>query len=235
MHLGVHDLLAWLPSAAAVENRAVVSDIPALMLTGEAPVTKEVARLVTGGARMKHKRWTVLIVLVLVISPVSCSTPTRQREPVTITFACHDYLREWYKELAQTFHEEYPYITVQILSADEILGQTASTSVNLATSDEIGRLARAADSFVEVARMLGDRPQDAVLDLAAWTARRDDISLDDFYPSALAPFQRGDRLWGLPFEVNTYVVYYSPQRFDEAGVAHPEKRMERRATGLPSG
>ncbi len=47
------------------------------------------------------------------------------------------------------------------------------------------------------------------------------LDLGDFYPQALAPYRRQGALWGLPVEVNAYLLFYNQTLFDAAGVAYP--------------
>jgi len=163
---------------------------------------------------MKRLLGWVLATFLILASLSACATPTRQREPATITFACRDYQRDEYEELARAFSEEHTHITVQILSTDEILERSSQGGAVTVSSDDIYKLAQAADTFVESPWMLGECPQDAVLDLSEWVAHDDAFSWDDFYPGALAPFRRGEKLWGLPFEVHTFFLYYDRAALD---------------------
>lgn len=49
----------------------------------------------------------------------------------------------------------------------------------------------------------------------------DALDLNDFYPQALEPYRRQGALWGLPVEVNAYLLFYNKMLFDAAGVAYP--------------
>jgi len=171
---------------------------------------------------MRCTAFTVVTLVVLLTSLAACARPAPEQDAVTISFACRDYLRSWYRELADTFQEEHPGIEIQILSVEEILQRTTSGGVAVASSDDIVKVAHAAETFVDDARMLGDRPQDVALDLTDLAARDGELLLEDFLPAPLALFQRDGGLWGLPLEVNTMLLYYSPERFDEAGLPYPE-------------
>lgn len=170
---------------------------------------------------MRRTAFLVATWLLLLLAP-ACGTPRPAPEAVTITFACRDYQRDWYQELAEAFHKAHPGVVVQLVSIDEILGQTTTGGVATASSDDIVQVAHAADTMVQFYGMLGDRPQDFLLDLADLAAHDSEFLREDFYPAALALFERGDQLWGLPFEVETLLLYYHPKLFDEAGVPYPE-------------
>ncbi len=170
---------------------------------------------------MRHAVLAVFAVLLLAVVG-ACAKPAPEQEAVTISFACRDYLRSWYRELADAFQKEHPGIAVQILSVEEILERTTSGGVGVVSSDDIVKVAHAADTYVDDSRMLSDRPQDVALDLTDLVVRDGEVLLEDFLPAALALFQRDGRLWGLPLEVSTVLLYYSPERFGEAGLPYPK-------------
>jgi ABC-type glycerol-3-phosphate transport system substrate-binding protein len=171
---------------------------------------------------MRRAAFSVTMLVLLFTFAPACARPAPEQGVVTISLACRDYLRSWYRELADAFQEEHPGIAIQILSVEEILKRTTSGGVGIVSSDDIVKVAHAADTFVDDARMLGDRPQDVALDLTDLAARDGELLLEDFLPAPLALFQRDGGLWGLPLEVNTMLLYYSPERFDEAGLPYPQ-------------
>jgi len=59
-----------------------------------------------------------------------------------------------------------------------------------------------------------------LLDLAPF-ARRVGVELDDFYPSVLATFSRGERVYALPKGFTPMVYFYNRALFDQAGVPYP--------------
>ncbi|MCX7683618.1 MAG: hypothetical protein N2508_16890, partial [Anaerolineae bacterium] len=52
-------------------------------------------------------------------TPYPISTPS-----ITIVFACQDNLRSFYESLAQAFCASHPEIEVEIVSWDEIIGES---------------------------------------------------------------------------------------------------------------
>jgi multiple sugar transport system substrate-binding protein len=62
--------------------------------------------------------------------------------------------------------------------------------------------------------------QNAVLDLRALLADAP-LAPADFQSAALAPWRRGDALFGLPADVTPQVLFYNQDMFDAAGVAYP--------------
>ena len=69
---------------------------------------------------MEYTRSVIFITILVLVLLTSCATPTPESEPVTLTFACQDYQRELYQDLAQAFHEDHPSIDVQIRSVNEM-------------------------------------------------------------------------------------------------------------------
>lgn len=173
---------------------------------------------------MKHIQQTATLAVVLIILATACTTPTPtpEIESVTISFACMDYQRDYYQDLAQEFQKLHPAITVELVSKDQVLDRSSSGGVVVASSDDIFKIAAAADTFLDFAGMLGDAPQDIVLDLTDLIEQDDKFTLDDFYPGPLTLFQRSGKLWGLPFTADTQFIYYNPELFDAANVPYPE-------------
>jgi multiple sugar transport system substrate-binding protein len=61
--------------------------------------------------------------------------------------------------------------------------------------------------------------RDQYLDLSPYVTA-DDVA--DFYPNILAPYRRGEAIYGLPDAFSTVVLYYNQDMFDAAGVRYPD-------------
>ena len=181
---------------------------------------------------MRRVRLTAIALLLSLLASACSSPPPRQAAgtlspashspapgEVTITFACRDYQRSRYSALAQTFHESHPSINVELVSVDTVVAHEA----NVVSSDDVLKVAAAADTFVDMAHILGAHaPQDVVLDLTDLAKGGKDFAENDFYPGPLALFGKYGKLWGLPLQANTFVIFYNPKLFDAAGVSHPK-------------
>jgi multiple sugar transport system substrate-binding protein len=140
-------------------------------------------------------------------------------ESAVITFACMDFQRDRYQDLAQEFHRLYPAINVTFVSVEEATGNEP----NVASSDDIFKIATAADTFLGSSHYFGwIAPQDVVLGLTELAEQDKRFELDDFYASPLNLVQKDGKLWGLPFRANVLLVYYNPELFDAAGVPYPQ-------------
>jgi ABC-type glycerol-3-phosphate transport system substrate-binding protein len=161
--------------------------------------------------------------LALLLAACTTPTPTPQTETVTITFACKDYQRDQYRDLAQEFHKVHPAISVEFVSVDEVLGRSPSGGVVVVSTDDVYKIAAAADTFVDSSRVLDwATPQDIVLGLIDLAEQDDKFTLDDFYSGPLALFQSGGKLWGLPFEADALLMFYNPELFHAVGVPYPQ-------------
>ena len=53
--------------------------------------------------------------------------------------------------------------------------------------------------------------------------RRDNVDLDQYFPTALTSWAWKGQLWAQPFQHGGEVVFFNKQLFDEKGVSHPHK------------
>jgi len=136
--------------------------------------------------------------------PVASPQPTAQGEETTITFSpVPGADGSLYRELAASFHEQYPDIRVEV----------AASSPNPA------ELATSRDCFGYTGLYLVADP--GVRSLQPLVEADVGTDLDDFYPQFLAPLQQGGALWGLPYEADALMVYANVERFAEGGVPPP--------------
>jgi multiple sugar transport system substrate-binding protein len=161
----------------------------------------------------------VLVPAVLLIACAGGGTPPYEGEPTTITFACHDYELDTYKPLVEAFHEAYPDIHVQLVSADEASGMRREANTVTSDGKEIERLAANADTFVWFA---GLRPTDYpyLLNLQPFVDGPY-FPAEDYYAGTLDLFRWQDGLWGLPAQITPHLIYYDRDLLDQADVPYP--------------
>lgn len=163
------------------------------------------------------------MILVLIIVSTACQgrativapTTIARLSPVTITFACRDYEREHFDLLAAEFNEAQPAYQVQLLSADDLVGDRWDDAIHI--------LANGAATFTGWAPSTQDINQGLVRDLAPLSAADPGFAAtrDDFYPAALAGFQRDAALWGLPGYLDPLLVFYDRATLSKAGLTEP--------------
>lgn len=169
--------------------------------------------------------WNALLSFVLILSSSGCqggartasrATAEAVRPVTTITFACRDYEREHFERLAAEFHEAQPTYQVQVLSADEFVGEQWDDALRI--------LANRADTFTGWAPSAQDIARRVLRDLTPFTKvdpGSANIS-DDFYPGVLARFQSGTNTWGLPGYADPLFIFYNRTTLREAEITEPE-------------
>jgi multiple sugar transport system substrate-binding protein len=152
-------------------------------------------------------------------APTAAAAPTgasaAQPESATLTFAFPDDATSSAAALAQiaAYTAEHPQVQVlakPLPAADyarQLLGSLDTGAPDLFAS---------ADSLVPA--LIKRR---AALDLQTLLAGQSALKSGDFEPSALAAWQRGPALYGLPTEAVPQVLFYNQDLFEAAGVAPP--------------
>jgi multiple sugar transport system substrate-binding protein len=133
-------------------------------------------------------------------------------EAVLVTFSpgIGAFNMQAYRDAAQQFSEAYPEIRVEVEMPD-FLGSTPN----------IKSLAEAADCFQWTADMKNPESQAAILGLGPFLDADPSFTTDDFYPSLLEQFTWQGQLWGLPAELQPFIVEYNKDLFDAAGLDYP--------------
>lgn len=143
--------------------------------------------------------------------PVVVATPEPETDEGTvITFAPFFANPVAYRELAKTFHETHPEITVK-MREPSFTGRYG-----------LEEMASSSDCFVWFSEVADGESLQQVLNLDPFIEAETDFPLDDFYPQALDVFRRQGSLWGLAAEVQMKVIYYNKDLFDAAGVEYPQ-------------
>jgi ABC-type glycerol-3-phosphate transport system substrate-binding protein len=138
-------------------------------------------------------------------------------ESVELRFACPRWFVKEIETLAETFHQMYPHITVEIIAIEDLLGS------NGMAGDPVARYQRIV-SHADVglwniwprASRLG-----LIRNLAPFVEADAGFDRDDFYPFTLEYVQWDDGLWHLPLWMIPKIIVYNKELFDQAGLAYP--------------
>lgn len=154
-------------------------------------------------ARVRRLGLICVIVCPLLVPIFSgCAKAMPTSEPVTITFAHPTSDADYYQALAQKFNESYPHVTVEL--RPERGGQQVDVftapSFALSQLQERGDIL-SLDPFIE---------QDASFDVS------------DFYPGTVGLYTSEGKVWAIPAGVNTMVMFYNQDLFDQYAVPYPE-------------
>jgi len=150
---------------------------------------------------------TVLSLTLLVMLVSGCSKLVPTPEPVTISFVHPEEPTGSYEHWVQEFQEQYPYITVELVSRESVRASELPKN-DVFTASEF-----------ELAGYVGEQ---AVLDLTGFIEQDEELDIGDFYPAALDVFRSVGRQWALPFSIDVMMVYYNRDLFDRYSVAYPE-------------
>jgi multiple sugar transport system substrate-binding protein len=150
--------------------------------------------------------WVVIIVFGFAISVSGCQEPPPPIEPATIIFVQQANESEYYEPLAEEFMELYPEIIVEV-----------STAVGNNPDDFVQADVLSVDLF----RYIQLRSQDVFLDLSPLVEQDNSFSFTDFYPGTVELFSENDKIWALPSGIDTFVLYYNKNLFDQNGFGYP--------------
>lgn len=62
-----------------------------------------------------------------------------------------------------------------------------------------------------------------LLDLSKSVAAARGFDFGDFFPVALSPFRKDGKLYGIAYDAGPIVIFYVPERFNQAGAPYPSK------------
>jgi len=141
-------------------------------------------------------------------APLAPSSPTS--EPITLRFA---YLQEEkgeaYEKLSAEFHDTHPNITVEVQQIEDLSYVTSEGSqIDVFETSQFNLV-----SLVET---------DAILNLHPILQGDPHGIVGDFYPHILEAFTWCGQIWGVPADVDPWVLYYNKDLFDQANVPYPE-------------
>ncbi|MEA3346388.1 MAG: sugar ABC transporter substrate-binding protein [Chloroflexota bacterium] len=135
------------------------------------------------------------------------SAPTP--EPITLQFAYPLAEKgEAYEKLAAEFHEAHPNITVEVQHMEDV-GYVASEGSGIDAFE--------ADQF-ELASLVRSS---AVLNLDPILQENPQIA-GDLYPRTLQAFTWQGQTWGIPADIDPWILYYNKDLFDQADVPYPQ-------------
>ena len=158
---------------------------------------------------------TLITMLIIIGLVVSCANPIPAKE-TTITFAANAFIKGFYPSLASLadeFHRQNPFITVQIVNPPE----------EDWNKSDLSDLASAADATLLSPSLEKPTANAAYFkDLAPLMSGDSTFKADDFWPGLLTAYQDGQgKTVGLPMGIYGIGIYYDPKSFDAAGLAYP--------------
>jgi multiple sugar transport system substrate-binding protein len=141
-------------------------------------------------------------------------------EQVTVRYAVSDLERPLYEDFIAAFEEENPDVRIEVVSVNEILELGPIGQLDV-PDDADQRLVAAADIVgIGVGR---ETVRDGLVrDLTPFIDADANFQPDDYYVDALQAYQWDGGTWALPSILNSQLIFFNKDAFDEAGVPYPE-------------
>jgi multiple sugar transport system substrate-binding protein len=159
------------------------------------------------GSKMVNCRAKSSFLLFILLVFSGCSSVLPTKEPVTLSFMHPRDEAGRYEMWAQEFQEMYPYISVELKSAENnTLDMRVREDVFIASQFELPQLVE----------------QQAMLNLSAYYDQDEDLLVDDFYPESVSIFTSQGKRWAVPFGIDLLMMFYNKDLFDGSGVGYPQ-------------
>lgn len=138
--------------------------------------------------------------------------PQRTSEKLTLSFISWGGLEEVNMNLGllAEFEKAHPGIHVEFIHAANY-NDKLKTMMAAGTSPDV--------MYIDVGSYAAYAEQGVLLDLEPFL---NDIDLSDFFPLLVEAFRYKGKLYGLPKDCSTYMLYYNQDLFDAAGLAYPD-------------
>ncbi len=152
----------------------------------------------------------LLLILMMPLSGCSIISLSPTSEPVTLRFA---YIKDVANidPLVAEFERQHPNITIQLEPLEMDFNGVRNLESRLATVDVI-RIS---------ITMLPDELVDSLLPVDMQIATDANFPLSDLHPGTLEALNLNGKQIGLPAGIDPLVIFYSPQKFANAGVSPP--------------
>lgn len=144
-------------------------------------------------------------------APIVVATPASNAPApgaTTIAFDAPLFQAEQFRRLAEEFNRQHPELFVDVKAS------------RLDPDLSLAQMAANADCF-SWPESPAAGPISATLDLQPLADADPSFELGDYPPALLAPFKRGDALYGLPYQLRLRALTYNQSAFDTAGLAYP--------------
>lgn len=166
---------------------------------------------------MKIKIGLGIILSLVILTFIGC---TRKEGPVegkeTIVFMARGGggVEECFIEAANNFMREHPDIKVKVeVVPDSIYFQKVLTAIAGGSPPDV--ICMTDD------RLLSFADKDALLELTSFLDKDKDVVLSSYYPVSLRMFEYKDKLYGLPYDIGFYLMFYNKDLFDADSLPYP--------------
>lgn len=158
-----------------------------------------------------------MLILWIVMFLFSCSQSNIDKDRKTILYFSRGepVLLEIWNRVAEEFMKKNPQIRVKIENVDyNAYWPKLLTMIAAGTPPDV--------VFLESNRMTSYIKKGSLTDLTEYIKKDKSFKYSDFYDIALKPYMRNKKLYGLPNDVATVVMFYNQNIFDEASIPYPK-------------
>lgn len=163
--------------------------------------------------RLRLQLWTAVLILIGALGLSAC----RSAEKNTVTFSVFGDAAELaaYEALVAAFAAEHPEIDVRLghIPGDAEYRQRLAAGFSSGEPPDI--------FLLNYRRVAPFAAEGALAPLTDYLAASEVIAAADFFPEVIDAFTINGRLWCLPQNVSSLVVYYNRDLFEAAGVPLP--------------
>ncbi|MEW5866489.1 MAG: sugar ABC transporter substrate-binding protein [Bacillota bacterium] len=117
-------------------------------------------------------------------------------------------------ELFKAFEEKYPNLEVEAINIPEKYWDKLLTMFAGGTAPDV--------VYMNYMNLAGFADKGVLEDLMPWIEKSPDFNLPDFFPSLIKQVRYKGRLYELPKDFTTSVLYYNKDMFKEAGIKFPD-------------
>jgi multiple sugar transport system substrate-binding protein len=167
---------------------------------------------------MQRKSTRGLLALVMALTAGLLAVPVAAA-PVTLKFACWDYdLYGYDKAIIESFMKKYPDIKVEVISLPNA-DYDNKVNIMMSGGEELDVL------YAKSVNLFGSLiVKNQLMDLKPFIAK-DKLDLSPYGASIAAYTTVGDKVVGLPYRYDRYLLYYNKDVFDAAKLPYPGQDM----------
>lgn len=164
------------------------------------------------------KKFLYLLLICVGLMALTACGAGNTSAPVSISFLVFGDPAEIeaYEQLVLAFEKQHPEINVELgfVPSQSEYRQKLTASFSAGTPPDVSLM-----NFRRLAPFAADNQLQPLDD---YLAKSQLIKAEDFYSQALDAFTWQEKLWCMPQNVSSLVVYYNKNMFDTAGVAYPQ-------------
>lgn len=164
-----------------------------------------------------HKKVFRIILFIIIISLYACKSV--QEENVTIKFWAMGSEAEQISKILPEFEKKYPNIKVKVQQIPWTAAQ--EKLITAFASDNTPDVCQLGNTWIPQFASLN-----AIIDLSDFIARSSTVKAENFFPGIWETNIIDNRVYGIPWYVDTRLMFYRKDVFEKAGFNNPPKNWD---------